>query len=163
LSKRPPKNAARLEPVVELLHAAREYSTAAVIFHGAVAQRFGLSASDLKTLDILQRLGPLAAGEIARQTGLASASVTSLIDRLEEKRLVRRQRDNVDRRRVVVNLTPAVAKTIAPFFESLSRRMLACFRRYGAHEIAILKELLACGAREMRDEATKLSPGDDSP
>ena len=38
-----------------LLFAGREYSTAAVMFHNAVAERFGLSVTDLKTLDLLQR------------------------------------------------------------------------------------------------------------
>ena len=52
-----------------LLAEGREYSTAAVIFHGAVAARFRLTATDLKTLDILQRQGTRTAGELAAHTG----------------------------------------------------------------------------------------------
>jgi DNA-binding MarR family transcriptional regulator len=139
------------------MNAGREYSTAAVMFHSAIGERFGLSVTDLKTLDLLQRLGPLAAGEIATHTGLATASVTSLIDRLERKRLVRRLRDRADRRRVIVSLTPSVGKTIVPLFESLSRRMLARFRSYSDDEIASIREFLTSGAHEMRDEAAKLA------
>lgn len=140
-----------------LLDAGREYSTAAVLFHGAVAERFGLGVTDLKALDLLQRRGPLAAGEIAAETGLASASVTSLIDRLERKRLARRLRDPEDRRRVIVSLTPRVEEAIVPLFESLSRRMLARFRSYDDRLIGSIREFLIRGAREMREETARLT------
>jgi DNA-binding MarR family transcriptional regulator len=142
--------------ITALQNAGREYSTAAVMFHHAVADRFGLSVTDLKTLDILQRLGRLTAGEIAAHTSLATASVTSLIDRLEAKRLVRRVRDRIDRRRVVVTLTANLEKSIAPLFESLSRRLLVRFRKYSDDQIAVIHEFLTSGARDMREEAAKL-------
>jgi hypothetical protein len=53
----------------------------------AIAERTGDAPSDTKTMDILLRLGPLTAGELGEHTGLATASVTSLIDRLEKKGL----------------------------------------------------------------------------
>ena len=86
--------------------AGREGSTATVMFHTAIAGLSGLMATDTKTIDILARLGPLTAGELAAHTGLATASVTSLIDRLERKGLVRRVRDATDRRRVIVEIVP---------------------------------------------------------
>jgi DNA-binding MarR family transcriptional regulator len=143
-----------------LLDAAREYSTAAVMFHALVAARFGLSATDLKALDLLQRSGPLAAGEIAAQTGLATASVTALLDRLARRQLVRRQRDRADRRRVVVTLTPKLEATIAPLFAGLGRRMLERIRRYSSAERALLAGFLTTSAREMREEAAKLPRGE---
>jgi DNA-binding MarR family transcriptional regulator len=80
------------------------------------------------------------------------------MDRLERKRLVRRRRDSEDRRRIVVVLTPKLQKTIAPLFESLNRRMLARFLRgYGDDQIAIIRDFLTSGAREMREEAPKLA------
>lgn len=85
-----------------ILAAGRESSAATVMLHTAIAERSGLTATDTKTIDTLLRLGPVTAGEIAGYTGLATASVTSLIDRLEKKGLVRRARDSRDRRRVIV-------------------------------------------------------------
>jgi DNA-binding MarR family transcriptional regulator len=150
------KNDANADPAM-LVNAAREYSTAAVMLHAGVANRFGLSATDLKTLDLLQRLGPLAAGEIAAQTGLATASVTSLIDRLERKRLLRRTRDRADRRRVVVQLTRKLEESIAPLFASLGRRMLARCRTYDDGQIALIRDFLAGVAADMRDETARLT------
>ena len=85
-----------------ILAAGRESSAATVMLHTAIAERSGLTATDTKTIDTLIRLGPVTAGELAGYTGLATASVTSLIDRLEKKGLVRRGRDSRDRRRVIV-------------------------------------------------------------
>jgi DNA-binding MarR family transcriptional regulator len=140
-----------------LVNAAREYSTAAVMLHAGIAGRFGLSPTDLKTLDLLQRAGPLAAGEIAIRTGLATASVTSLIDRLERKRLVRRGRDRADRRRVVVQLTSKLEESIAPLFASLGRRMLARCRAYDDDQVALLRDFLSGAAADMRDETARLT------
>jgi DNA-binding MarR family transcriptional regulator len=140
-----------------LMFASREYSTAAVLFHNTVAERFGLSVTDLKALDVLQRRGALTAGEIAMHTGLATPSVTSLIDRLEKKRLVKRRRDSADRRRVIVQLTPVLGKTIAPLFESLNVRMLEHFKSYGDRQLELIARFLTRAAGDMRVETRELA------
>src|SRR5271169_2979874 len=70
----------------------------------AAADRVGVNATDLNCLNILSFSGQLTAGELARATGLTTASITGVIDRLEEAGFVRRERDTKDRRRVVVHL-----------------------------------------------------------
>ena len=139
-----------------IVNAAREYSTAAVMLHAAVGERVGLSPTDLKALDLLQRMGPQSAGSIAAETGLATASVTSLIDRLEGRRFVRRARDPADGRRVVVALTRAFDDTIGPLFASLGRKMAERCRAYSDEEAALLREFLSGCAADMRRETTRL-------
>jgi DNA-binding MarR family transcriptional regulator len=56
----------------------------AVFFHSVISEQIGMGPTDEKTMLILSG-GPLTAGEIAKHTGLTTASVTSLIDRLEAK------------------------------------------------------------------------------
>lgn len=73
-----------------------------MMFHGAIADQHSLTATDTRTLELLDRLGPQSAGEIAAHTGLAATSVTALIDRLEARGLVRRAADANDRRKVLV-------------------------------------------------------------
>lgn len=145
-----------------LVDAAREYSTAAVVLHGAVAARFALSATDLKALDLLQRAGPVSAGEIAERTGLATASVTSLLDRLEQRGFVRRARDRDDRRRVLVAPTERLEKEMAPLFAALRRRMLARGRSYDDEQLAVLRSFLSECAADMR-RATEALPDLDDP
>jgi len=41
-----------------------------MMFLNAVAQRFGLSLTEQNAISVIDRLGPLSAGEIAAHTGL---------------------------------------------------------------------------------------------
>ena len=158
MSKRA-RTADRATLAAQCIDAARAYSTGAVLLHAAVAARFGLSATDLKALDLLQRRGPLAAGELARETGLATASVTSLIDRLEARRFVERRRDAADRRRVTVVLTPRVGAAIAPLFAGVNRRLHARLRRLDARALASIEAFLAAAAHDLAEEAAQLASG----
>ena len=68
-------------------------------------------------LNILALRGRMTAGELARATGLTTASITGVLDRLEEAGFVQRERDPKDRRRVVVRLDPQRGlHDIAPVF-----------------------------------------------
>src|SRR5690349_10099860 len=71
------------DPVQSLTRAGREQSAATLMFLSAVAEHLGLSLTELNAIGLIDRLGPLSAGELSVHTGLATASVTSLIDRLE--------------------------------------------------------------------------------
>lgn len=94
-------------------------STTTVFFHTAVAEQIGLGATEEKTLLILSGLGPLTAGEIAQHTGLTTASVTSLIDRMEKKGFVHRIRDTTDRRKVIVEADKTRLDELMQVFGSL--------------------------------------------
>src|SRR5215813_8260121 len=83
----------------------------------AAADRIGINATDLNCLNILSFSGRMTAGELARATGLTTASITGVADRLEEAGYVRRERDPDDRRRVVIQLVFDRALTnVAPVF-----------------------------------------------
>lgn len=83
----------------------------------AAADRIGINATDLNCLNILSFSGQLTAGELAKATGLTTASITGVVDRLEQAGFVHRERDAADRRLVVVHLDSARAlATIAPVF-----------------------------------------------
>jgi DNA-binding transcriptional ArsR family regulator len=83
----------------------------------AAADRIGLNATDLNCLNILSFSGEMTAGELARETGLTTASITGVADRLEEAGYVRRERDPRDRRRVVIRLVlDSALRDVAPVF-----------------------------------------------
>src|SRR5216117_3098234 len=89
----------RAELLAALNEAARRQSTATVLFHAAVAERLGLSATDHKYADLIARQGPMTAGELADRAGLTTGAITGVLDRLERAGWVRRERDPHDRRR----------------------------------------------------------------
>ena len=67
----------------------------------------GLSFSEVRALVTLAKEhdGPVTAGALAKAADLNPASITALLDSLEERGIARRERDATDRRCVVVTLT----------------------------------------------------------
>jgi MarR family transcriptional regulator, 2-MHQ and catechol-resistance regulon repressor len=66
----------------------------------------GLGVSDFMVLEVLLHKGPMTISAIGEKVLLASASMTSAIDRLEKRELVRRRSCASDRRTRYVDLTP---------------------------------------------------------
>lgn len=83
---------------------ARAYGSMVDYIEGAIAAQ-GLGLSDFMVLEVLLHKGPLTISAIGEKVLLASASMTSAIDRLEKRGLVRRKTCNSDRRTRFVELT----------------------------------------------------------
>lgn len=66
----------------------------------------GLTAPQLATLAAVARLGGSSIGALARAVHLSQPTVSGILDRLERQDLVRRERSQVDRRSVMVTVTP---------------------------------------------------------
>ena len=77
----------------------------------------GLGLSDFAVLEILLHKGPLPVNTIGRQVMLTSGSISTAIDRLEDKGLVRRQACPNDRRVTYVTLTPTGRTLIRRVFK----------------------------------------------
>jgi DNA-binding MarR family transcriptional regulator len=129
------------------------------MLHTAIAAKVGLSASDTKTLDVLLRQGPCTAGELARHTGLTTASVTSLIDRLEAKRLVRRVADAADRRRVIVEPVLERIARFAPLFGAVGESFEEFFGQYNDRELTLILDYLRQSAERSRRIAAEITAG----
>jgi DNA-binding MarR family transcriptional regulator len=143
----------------ELSEAARDHSTAAVTYHTAMSERMGLGASEEKTLDLLRRLGPLTAGELSRHTGLAPASISGLIDRLESKWLVRRVRHDKDRRRVIVEINHEQLAGFGELFEPLVTGLADLYAGYSDQELEVILGFLQRATAVQRAATAKLTEG----
>jgi MarR family 2-MHQ and catechol resistance regulon transcriptional repressor len=83
---------------------ARAYGSMVSYIEGAITAQ-GLGLSDFMVLEVLLHKGPLTISVIGEKVLLASASMTSAIDRLEKRGLVRRRSCDSDRRIRLVELT----------------------------------------------------------
>lgn len=155
----------RRETLLRRLGAAgRELSDAVVLFHTVLAERLGLGASDWKTLGLLERHGAMTAGELSARTGLAPASVTGILDRLERGGWVHRGRDPEDGRRVVVTLdTAVVAERVGHCFGGLQRRLAELFGRYDDEELELLAGFMEEVAQRQREATHELRGEAGSP
>jgi DNA-binding MarR family transcriptional regulator len=107
----------------------------------AAADRVGINATDLNCLNILSFSGALTAGELARATGLTTASITGVVDRLESAGFVRRERDPSDRRRVVVTIVIEKALTeVATIFAPMVADWQQLAARYSDDELRLIVE-----------------------
>ncbi len=66
---------------------------------------YGVTAAQFKVLIINARFGIDTPAEMSRYLSLDSGSMTRMLDRLEHKQLIRRQRSAADRRQVQLVLT----------------------------------------------------------
>ena len=81
-------------------------------------------------------------------TGVAAGAVTGVIDRLEQSGFALRERDEDDRRKVLVRALPAVERRITPLFEPMQRAMSAAIAGYGEDELALLIDFLTRVCKE---------------
>lgn len=67
----------------------------------------GLTLPQLMIMQTLRLSAPISTGELAKEISLTQATVTSILDRLEKKELIFRERGKEDKRKVWINLTAA--------------------------------------------------------
>ncbi len=158
----PERKRTRAGILARLAQVGREHSDATVIFHSTLAALLGLNPTDYKALGVLERLGPLSAGEVAQRTGLATASVTSLVDRLEARGFVRRIHDASDRRRVLVEPVVERLAGARERFASTRRSLARLFERYTDGELTVIADFLYRNAERLRAETTKLDRSEAS-
>lgn len=147
----------RDEILHELARVGREHSDATVLFHSSVASLLGLHPTDYKVLGILERSGPLSAGELAQRSGLATASVTNLIDRLVDKGFVRRAADPTDGRRVLVEAVADRLTKGRSVFASAQRSLARLYERYSDRELAVIADFLRQNGERLRAETSHLA------
>lgn len=97
----------------------------------------GLTISQLGVLDALYHLGPLSQTEIGKKILKSSGNITMVIDNLEKRGLVRRERGKSDRRYIIVRLTDEGRGLISAIFPP--------------HAAVIAKEMSSLTAAEQKE------------
>lgn len=107
------------DQIFKLRRLSQKYAYTSIQMHETIGRKAGLSGTDHKYLGFLIQKGQMTAGELAVLTGLTTGAVTSLIDRFEKKKLVKRELDKNDRRKIIV--IPNIQK-ITSILEPLYRQ-----------------------------------------
>jgi MarR family 2-MHQ and catechol resistance regulon transcriptional repressor len=90
-----------LDAYIKLMRAT---AAATARIHGHLADE-DLTQSQFGVLEMLFHLGPLSQGSIGQKLLKSGGNVTLVLDNLEKRGLVRRERHAPDRRHVIVSLT----------------------------------------------------------
>lgn len=121
-----PPRERRAELDEELTREWRQLAGELALLNQGISDRLGINGTDLQCLSVLGTAGPIAAGQLAERTGLTTGAVTGVIDRLEKAGFVRRERDSVDRRKVIVQpLSDEELRRRAPELDAVFRSILA--------------------------------------
>jgi DNA-binding MarR family transcriptional regulator len=100
------KEQSRREQLEGLSRGARLFQIASDKMDDAFCRMAGINLTDGRCIDLLDVHGGMTAGELAQAASVSPGAVTTVLDRLERMELVTRTRDETDRRRVIVELTP---------------------------------------------------------
>ena len=95
------------------------------IFAGLIPD---LTSMQFAALAKLFELGPVSQNALGRETAMDAATIKGVVDRLSQRGLVTTRQDRTDRRRMVVELSPAGAALFARLAEAalqVSGRTLA--------------------------------------
>jgi len=161
----------------EFLLALRRAGSVLQLLGAASAERIGINVTDLNCLNILwlsgdttagdttagdttagdTTAGDMTAGDLARVTGLTTASITGVLDRLEESGFVHRERDTRDRRRVIVRPDPGRgAHDVGPVFAPVVAAWRAVAAGYTDEQLALILEFQGQVERIMRERLIEL-------
>ena len=138
----------------------RELNSRAIMFHHAIGERMGLSATEHKAADILRRFGPMTAGELAEQTGLTTGAVTGLVDRLEREGFVKREHDRRDRRRVIIKpIAQGKFDEVEGLFDPLIDVMSDLLSQYSSAEKEVIADFATKAAEVFKEETRRMRSG----
>ena len=140
----------------QLMAAAPQLVMDGLGFHSAVAERLGLSLTDLRYLNVIANAGPLTAGELAGHSGLTTGAVTRLVDRLVRDGFVRRSHDTQDRRRVIIEAVPERMAAVGPMYEGMAGAWREVLDRYDEEQLRTILDLFTRMREVSRREADQV-------
>src|SRR5215211_6272414 len=155
----------RAQQTLELLPILRRWVTARVHWAGSDAN---LSLRQYAALNGI-RQGASSPGELARLWQVTPAVITGVIDRLEQRELVRREPDPSDRRRLRLALTDAGLAASTLVERALTEELAAQLSQASPRQLAELGRALDLLQRTFAaleahtPESVEINAGDDLP
>ncbi|MFI4906624.1 MAG: MarR family winged helix-turn-helix transcriptional regulator [Steroidobacterales bacterium] len=108
-----------------------------------VLEPFGMTGAQFEVLKNLVRSDNETAASLCRALHYDTGSMTRMLDRLQEKGLVSRERDTGDRRLVFLRLTHAGERLIPKIRPALRRALRRHLAGFKPEEVASLKRYLS--------------------
>jgi DNA-binding MarR family transcriptional regulator len=146
----------------KVLIALRKVIRASEINSRKLHKRIGLTVPQFLVLKEIKNYETSTPGEIAQAVSLSQATVTGILGRLETRNLIRRQRDEKDKRRVIVSITDTGQEAIDCAPPLMQEAFVACFNKLQLWEqtmiLSALQRLHEIMEVKTVDEA--LSPND---
>lgn len=146
-----------MESITPLRKIVQLHAYTTIQMHETIARKAGIPGTDHKYLGYLIEKGQMTAGELAELTGLTTGAVTGLIDRMEKKKLVKRDYDKEDRRKVyIVPDTKKIMALMAPLYKNYRTRSEKLLNTFSKKEAAIIERYLQQAVNIMHETIDQL-------
>jgi DNA-binding MarR family transcriptional regulator len=126
--------------ISETMQSLRRIFKAIQDYSQEVSNSFGITGPQLWALKIVSLHAGLALGDLSRKMYLHPSTVTGVIDRLESKGYVVRDRDSADRRVVKVSLTRKGQALVAKAPNPIQGKMIYGLMKLSEDELSIIYE-----------------------
>lgn len=124
-----------------------------------LVKRFGLTVPQLMILNEINRVQDISASDLARAVSLSQATVTGILERLENRALIIRKRSESDRRRIHVRVTDAgraMLDAAPPLMQESFTRQFLLLEDWEQHMILAAVERIAVMMDAKRIDAAPL-------
>lgn len=110
-------------PSAALVYQLRHFIAGVILYNQRIADELGMNPTDMRSIHLLELMGPLTPGKLAECTRLTTGGVTVVLDRLEKAGYVRRERNPQDRRSVLIHLEPEILKQIGVRYAAINEQL----------------------------------------
>ena len=121
--------------------------------HAPEFLEIGVTMPQAKLLYLLGAHGDTHMAELVARLGVSLSTVSGLVDKIVDQGLAHRREDPLDRRQVVVGLTPAGSAFIDRFRELNARQLRELLARLDDAELALVRDAVAALARSVASSA----------
>jgi DNA-binding MarR family transcriptional regulator len=137
----------------------RELTSSLHHLNDVVGGRVDLRATDIEVLDLVARHGPMSPGELSTTTGIHPATLTGIIDRLEDGGWMRRAPDSDDRRRVRLEAVWERGGELARLYGPMNRAITALCAELGSEQLTVIRDFLRAISTAGAEAATRIEKG----
>ena len=142
----------------QVLVALRRVIRATDLHSKRLSKHAGLTGPQLLIMRTIRDLGEVTIGTIADKVSLSQATVTTILDRLELRKLIYRERSTTDKRKVHAHLTPEGADILARAPEPLQEEFIRKFQSLHEWEQTMIISSLQRVANMMDADQLDASP-----
>ncbi len=140
------------------LIALRRILRATELYGRTLAHKAGLTPVQIRVLQIVLSRGSVIPKQISSQIGVSPATISTLLDRLEAKSMIERQRSAVDRRQTNIVLTDKGRTAVEGAPDPLQQRYVEQFEALADWEQAMIVAGLERVATMLNASALDASP-----
>ncbi len=109
----------------DIVNTIRRLYRAVYLESSKMSRQFGLTAPQSGVLRTLAKNGPLSSAELSRKLHVTPSNITGVIDRLEKKGVVKRVRQETDRRLSLITLEKKGAELSRKLPDPIENKLIA--------------------------------------